>query len=467
MLGISSVGAVCEEHNPFTLELFCLTCSEAICGRCAIQKHNNHIAENIQATASDKRKELKALLTDSTTRRALRDAHEYTKTCLKEKANIQADVQTTVNSIQVHIQALKDELDKLGKDMITDVIEKEVSLVGTMEKNIEDAETREKASYASIETLRQIIDRTRDLELINKSNNLKSVISEVKKSCKPPPAKCVKVKYKPLVHSVRSSVGRVSMEAMLKRPVHYVELGSLQLSRSISCIFPVDGLKAWIAFRKYIQLCGKDGALGPRIDTGEHVYGMCSNSNGTVFTACKTNVKVITSKMNAKFLFQLSHEPSDLKINERDFFIISFKEAKRVALFDTKGRAVQEFDIRHFGFRFGVRINDPWKIAISETQDIYLTDFSSEGIGVFDSKCEIKYAFESNVYRHATLCCDRGLIFIADYKRDCVQVYSQEGQLLQTCQMQGIIAPCSIAVDKHGDLWIGSWNGLVKIYSPR
>lgn len=467
MLGKSSVTAVCEEHSPFTLDLFCLTCSEAICGRCAIHKHNNHIAEHIQITATDRRNELKASLTDSTTKRAMRDVREYSKACVREKANIKSDVQNTINGIQVHIQALKNELDEIGKVMITEVIEKEISLMETMEANIELGERNEKASYASLETLKQIIDRTRDVDLINKYDSLKSVISEVKKSCKSPPAKCVRIKYKPLVHSLRSSVGRVHMDAFLKRPVHYVELGSLQLGKYISSIYPVDESKAWIAFRKYIQLCSKDGTLGIRIDIGEHVAGLDANSNGSVFIASKTSVKVLTTKMIVKLLFQLPHEPSDIKINERDFLIICFKDAKRLAMFDTKGKAVFEFDVRHFGFRFGLRINDPWKIAINENEDIYLTDYASENIGVFDSRCEIKSAFESNVYKHASLCCDRGLLFIADYKRDCVQIYSREGQILQTCQTQGVIAPCSIAVDKVGDLWIGSWNGLVKVYSPR
>lgn len=136
-------------------------------------------------------------------------------------------------------------------------------------------------------------------------------------------------------------------------------------------------------------------------------------------------------------------------------------------LFDTKGKVVMDLDIRHFGFRFGIRINEPWKLAVSETGDIYLTDFTSEAIGVFDSNCEIKNAFESNVHRHASLCCDKGLLFIADYRQDCVQIYSQEGHALQTCQTQGLGAPSCIAVDKTGDLWLGCWNGLVRVYAPR
>lgn len=467
MIGKSSSEVVCEDHSPFTLELFCLTCSEAICGRCAIHKHCNHIAENIKMTAIDRRSDLQAELNGPMAKRAVKDIHEYLKACRKEKANVQNDVQSAVQSIQMHVQALKDELDEFGKSVIKDLVEKEVTFIGKLEKNIEEAGRRDKATFASVETLKQIVDRSRDLELVNKYKDLQKVITDVKRFGKPPPATSVRFNYKPLVNTLGPAIGRLRVDAFLNKPVQYVELGSLQFNKNVTCILSVDHTKAWICFRKYIQLCGKDGTYGVRVDCEEIVTAIDANLNGTVFVACTASLKVLTSKMTIKHLFNLPHEPSDMKINDKDLYIFSFKEARRVATFDTKGKAVHEFDIRHFGYRFGIRIQEPWKMAKGENGDIYLTDYSSETIGVFDEQGEIKHGFETKVYRHASLCCDRGLLFVADYKRDCIHVYSQEGHLLQTCQTSGIYTPCSVAVDSAGDLWLGSWSGLVKIYTAR
>ncbi|KAL4229155.1 hypothetical protein ACF0H5_012193 [Mactra antiquata] len=467
MVGKSSTETVCDDHSPFTLELFCLTCSEAICGRCAIHKHCNHIVENIKMTAIDRRNELKSKISGFVTAKSIRDIQDYVKACKREKSNVQNDVQNTVQSIQLHVGALKDELDQFGKTMIKDLIEKETTITDKLDKNIQEAERRDKATFVSMETLKQIVDRSRDLEIVNKYKNLQKVIVDVKRYGKPPPATSIRFKYKPLVNTIGPATGRLRVDAFLNKPVQYIESGAMQFNKCVTCIFPIDHTKAWIGYRKYIQLCGKDGTYGIRVDCQEIVSAIDANLHGTIFIACISTMRALTSKMTTKYLFNLSHEPSDMKINDKDQFIISFRDAKRVATFDAKGKALHDFDIRHFGFRFGIRINEPWKMAVSEREDIYLTDFSSEAVGVFDPQGEIKNAFETKIYRHASLCCDRGLLFIADYKRDCIHAYSQEGHLLQTCHTPGIYAPCSIAVDPSGDLWVGTFNGQTKIYTAR
>ena len=57
----------CDEHKAFSLEIFCNTCAEPICGRCAIQKHLNHVTEDIAINANEKRKHLTGVLNDNVT----------------------------------------------------------------------------------------------------------------------------------------------------------------------------------------------------------------------------------------------------------------------------------------------------------------------------------------------------------------------------------------------------------------
>ncbi|XP_052253113.1 uncharacterized protein LOC127859647 [Dreissena polymorpha] len=404
---------------------------------------------------------------DSGTRRVFREIRDNIKACQREKSVIEEDSQNTVRAIQAHIQNLKEELDAYGQKLIKEVLENESKAIATLGKKIDDGERNEKALKVSMATLKQISERLRDVDIINKYDSLKATITEAKRSSKSLPVQSVRIKYKPLIQSIKPLMGRIQTKTSLKKPLDYIEICSLNFQKFVSAICPIDENKAWVGYRKFIQLCANDGSQGTRVDMEETVVSIATTSSGAIVVCCKASVKALLNKPAHKVLFHLVHEPSDMVVNENDNLIVCFKEAKKVTVFSIRGKPLQEMDVRNLGFRFGFRMNDPWKLALDDNQNVYLTDYLSETIVVYDRYFELKTAFASNVYRNASLCCSRGLLFVADYKRDCVQILSESGDLLQTCQTSAIGSPSSIAVDKTGSLWLGSLSGQVKVYSKR
>ena len=86
---------------------------------------------------------------------------------------------------------------------------------------------------------------------------------------------------------------------------------------------------------------------------------------------------------------------------------------------------------------------------------------------MFDGLGDMKSTFRCNVFRRAIICCDQGLIFIADQRKDQIYVFSDTGQLLQTIRAEGISGLWSMNIDKGGNLWLGSLHGALRIYGRK
>ena len=463
MIGHAPWNAHCSRHNPFNLELFCINCSQLICGRCVLETHNNHVTENAEHYARDKRKELETKLADHLSSKIVSNIDDHIKILKKEKESVQNDIDKTVASIKNHVNALKSKLDEFCDQVVSDVEQKGEVYSKSFDKRIHSVQQKRKATYISLETLKQIVHRTRDIEFITKYSRLEDVLSDLVSDNKLDIVPHLEVSYISLLDSLNKSVGRVNVNAQLTKRIVFAEEISVQFPRHVVSICPVDATRAWVGFRKHIQQCTRDGNLGLRIGVGDFVVSIDKSSGEILYVACRTCVKILTNKMLLKEVFSLAHEPSDMKFNQVDEIVIAFRDARRVALFSNRGLLLKEFDIRHFGYRFGVRMNDPWKLALTDNHDILLTDYTSEHIAVFDENCDMKGTFRSNVYKQASIGYDSGLLHIIDYKRDCLNLFSEDGYFLQSQPLEGLKAPSCVAI-KFGYVWIGSWNGLVKCY---
>ena len=461
MVGKGSWEAVCEIHNPFTLELFCVTCSVPICGRCALDKHLSHVTEDVNACANEKRRRLKALMNDNLTKRMLRESREHLTANRKDRTHLALDVAKVTGQIKQFMETQKAEIDSMGKRLIAELKEKEEACLSSLDRRYQEAEYRQRSAEQVLTTTKRIIERTRDVDFLRRYADLHTVVQKAKKHSQVVQQN-VGCEFIPLLKL--GSLGRVKLNVRLKKTIDFYDIGKASFQKRISCICPTSDSNAWIAYRKTIQLCYKDGLLGTQIELDDIIISMAENSYETLFIACKTAIKVLGSKLVQKTSFHLSHEPSSIAFTDDDSLVICYKDARRVSIHSMNGKVIREMDVRHFGYRFGARITDPWRVAINDDQDILIADCSSENIAIFDSQGEIKSSFRCNVFRKAILCCDQGLVYVADQKRDYINIFSETGQLLQSIRAEGISGLWSMSIDKTGNLWLGSWNGAVKIY---
>ena len=454
----------CDEHKAFSIELFCNTCAEPICGRCAIQKHLNHVTEDIAINANEKRKHLTGVLSDNVTGRLLRELRDNLVSNRKEKGRLGVEVGKITDEIKGHMDKLKANIDKMGNKLIEELKLNEQTWLASLDRKYQEAEYRQKSTEQIFTISKQIIEKADDVDFIKKYTHLKVAIHSTTKLSKPV-LQCISCQFIPL--SKPGLFGRIKLNASLRKAVEFYDAGKATFQKRVYSICPTSDSKAWIGYGKTIQLCNKDGKLGIKIDLDDMVISIAENSLETVYVACKTAIKVIGSKLVPKTSFHIPHEPSAIAFNDEDNLIICYKDARRVSVHSTKGKVLKELDVRHFGYRFGARITDPWRICISENQDILVADYSSENIAVFDGLGDMKSTFRCNVFRRAIICCDQGLIFIADQRKDQIYVFSDTGQLLQTIRAEGISGLWSMNIDKNGNLWLGSLYGALRIYGRK
>ena len=455
---------VCEVHKTFTLELFCNTCSEPVCGRCAINKHLNHVTEDIALNAKEKRKHLAGVLSDSNTNRLLRDLRDNLVSNRKEKVRLGLEISKITDEVKQYMDKLKADIDKMGMKLIEELKKNEESWLSSLDSKYQEAEYRQRSTEQIFTTSKRIIEQAKDVDFIRKYRQLKAAIQSTKKSSQPV-LQCVSCQFIPL--SKPGLFGRIKMNASLRKAVEFYDVGKATFQKRIYSICPTSDSTAWIGYGKTLQICHKDGKLGIKIELDDMVISIAENSFETVFIACKSAVKFIGSKLVPKTSFHLPHEPASIAFSDEDNLIICYKDARRVSIHSTKGKVIKELDVRHFGYRFGARITDPWRIGINENQDILVADYSSENVAVFDSSGEIKSTFRCNVFRRAIICCDQGLIFVADQRKDQIYVLSDTGQLLQTIRAEGISGLWNMSIDKAGNLWLGSLHGALKIYGRK
>ena len=461
---MSEIGVVCNSHKAFSLELFCNTCAEPICGRCAIDKHLNHITEDIAINANEKRKHLTGVLSDSVTGKLLRDLRDNLVSNRKEKARLGLEVSKITDEIKQHMDKLKANIDKIGTKLIEELKLNEETWLSSLDRKYQEAEYRQRSAEQILTISKRIIEMAKDVDFIRKYVQLKAAIQGTKKMSKPV-LQCVGCQFIPL--SKPGLFGRIKMNASLRKAVEFYDAGKATFQKRVYSICPTSESRAWICYGKTLHLCHKDGKLGVKIDLDDLVISIAENSLETVFVACKTVIKVIGSKLVPKTCFHIPHEPTDIAFNDEDNLIICYKDARRVSVHSTKGKVIKELDVRHFGYRFGARITDPWRISISENQDILVADYSSENVAVFDGSGEMKSTFRCNVFRRAIICCDQGLIFVADQRKDQIYVFSDMGQLLQTIRAEGISGLWSMNIDRDGNLWLGSMHGALRIYGRK
>ena len=403
-------------------------------------------------------------MNDSITQRLLRELRDQLITNRKNRTHFLLEVAKLTGQIKQYMERQKAEIDTMGRKLIDELKENEEAWLSSLDRKFQEAESRQRSTEQILTTTKRIVERTRDVDFIQRYDQLQAVVQRAKKRCQAVQQN-VTCEFIPL--SKLGPLGRVKIISSLRKTIEFYDMGKASFQKRIASICPTSDSNAWIGYRKTLQLCYKDGMLGIKIEVDDIIISIAENSNETVFVACKTAVKVIGSKMVPKTCFHLSHEPSNIAFTEDDSLVICYKDARRVSIHSMKGKVIKDLDVRHFGYRFGARITDPWRLAINDNQDILVADCSSENIAIFDNVGEIKSSFRCNVFRKAIICCDQGLAYVADQKKDHIHVFSETGQLLQTIRAEGISGLWSMAVDRSGNLWLGSWNGAVKIYGRK
>ena len=121
----------------------------------------------------------------------------------------------------------------------------------------------------------------------------------------------------------------------------------------------------------------------------------------------------------------------------------------------------------------------PWGLAVSDRDEIAVTDCWNHRVQIFDSSGNYLRSFGRQGNKHGKFNCPYGItfhknrnIFVADSGNHRIQIFSVEGKYIGMFGGKGIrdnqlSNPCGLSVDSNGNIIVAdTGNQLIKIFSP-
>lgn len=391
----------------------------------------------------------------------LEDRQTATQT---EIERLQIDVEKEIIRINEYVRNLKELIDKRAEMMIKNAKDSKIRHTCELtrqKKIIEDFINRIKdcvVSYRNSTNWMCFNDESKK-KLDNSVRNLVKLSDQVTEE-----NVHIKCTAKPLSDSILDFMGKVGVRVFLAQPLVSNLFQTFQFPGAVHSICPVNSQQAWIGYQNYIQLCSKSGHRNRPVDVGEDVHDITSDKKGNVLIACHSSVKCLNSANDLRVLFSCRKTPQGIAVLDNGNIVTCI--GNEVVEYNTKGELVSVFGNTH-----AVELRMPYKVAVNTDGDVCVSDYQSSAgeVVVFESSGRLKAKLRTEGMAPRGVACSlQGIIYVADFRADRINLYSSQGHFLHTLvssNTDGLCGPLSIAVDDSGDLWIGDWKRKVRIYN--
>ena len=230
----------------------------------------------------------------------------------------------------------------------------------------------------------------------------------------------------------------------------------------ISC---VEGGLAWVKTgftptRTTLQLVDKRGSISDTITVDFIINDMAVAADGNLLLADYNKCfKSVSRQKNIRTLFSTSEKPWGLCCLPNGDIVVTFKQDKKVQVYNRNGKMRQSFD--HIKFEY------PNKVAVNKVNnDINICDKRKLIAITADGQLRYEYTGQGDSkFDSQDVCTDQlGHILITDYHNHRIHILDQDGQFIQyiMTSKQELHKPTTIEVDKEGYVWVGEYVGSDK-----
>ena len=380
----------------------------------------------------------------------------------REIERLHVDVEKEVAKIREYVQALKVLIDKRAETMIRSAHESKVrhtkelvrqkKIVGEFINKVKECVSKHRHCNDSTacfnDTEKKVYNSVRNLVTLSDQISEENVH--------------IKCTAKPLSDATLDFMGKVGVRVFLAQPLGVRLCRTFQFPGAVHSICPINNHQAWIAFQNFIQLCSKSGNHNRPINVGEDVHDITSDRRGNLLIACHSSVKCLDTSHELKTLFKCPKTPQGIATFENGHIATSM--GNDVVVYNSQGQL-----IRMLGDSGDLKM--PYKVAVNTNGDVCVSDYQSSSgeVVLFDSAGRVKAKLRTDGMAPRGLACNiQGIIYVADFRSDRINLYSTQGHFLHTllnANTDGLSGPLSVAVDDGGDLWIGDWKRKVRVYS--
>lgn len=381
-----------------------------------------------------------------------------------EIERLSIDVDKEIARIHDYVHNLKTMIDKRAENMVRNANESRARHCSELSRQMKTMET-------FTNRIKECVERHR-----NHMNWLQSGDSNAKKHATNSLSNLVKLSElvteenvhikctcKPLTEASVDFMGKVGVRVFLAKPLIASLCKTFQFPGAVHSICPVNSDQAWIGYQHFIQLCSKTGNRYPPIDVNDDVHDIASDKKGNILIACHSDIKLLDTSNELKTLFHCNKTPQGIAVLDDGNIVACV--GKEVVVYSPEGETISVFGDANTG-----DMKMPYKVVVNATGDICVTDYQSSAgeVAVFDSGGRPKAKVRTEGMAPRGVACNvQGIIYVADFRADRVNLYSPQGHFLHTLvnsNSDGLSGPLGIAVDDGGDLWIGDWKRKVRVY---
>lgn len=496
-------------HEKQELNYFCKDCKATVCQMCCTLEHSGHALEHIKVEAATQKEEMRNLV--ETRRQNLQTKKNVVLQLDKDCAHlfqqgeaVKKDVQTFTDNLMVIIEAQRQNIFEAVERLVNSSIE---SL--TNEKRKVEAEI--KAMESSLEIVEKLFTQSTDIDVLRQRTSLEKILVQNSRN-------------EPVIRALESITAIILPFEKNEKLLNIVErekIGALIIlhqTKASQSIAEGENLNEAFAGREARFTLTTKNAEGRQ----------CYNKRDQITVEirdeqeheCEADVEVNDSKSGA---YNISYSPRAqgkyfliVKVNEQHVrgspFILLVKARERpisrkLTLRRKKGgrqpvypgvpqhyfselaACSQNVPETPFHFKsvlcFGENgssegtFNHPWGVAVSDADDIAVSDCMNNRVQLFDSRGKYLKSFGSEMSNHGEFIHPRGLcfddnrnIFIADSGNHRVQIWNPEGsRLLGMFGGKGrgdneLYDPCGLSVDARENIIVAdSGNKVIKIFS--
>ena len=500
----------CSEprHEKEEVRFFCKNCTLAVCQTCINLKHSGHALEHIEDEAERRKTEMKNIV-------------ETQRQNLIAKKNTVKQLDEDYAKLIQQGEDLKRNVQKFADDLFAIIEARKQNIFATVEsqtKKLFESLTTQKNKIAdeikliesSLEKAEKLLMRSYNIEVVGLNTSPETIFEGIH------------VQGEPVVHDPGSLPVFVFVQNQkLLDIVTSEEIGILEIlhqTKASQSIADGKGLNETFAGRE------TQFALTTKTAEGRQCYNRRDRVTVEIRDErgreCRTEVRISDNK-NGQYKISYSPKeqgrysiiikvngehvrgsPYDLLVKVREEAISSgilFARAKNSVghspspsasryFLPEQGACSQAMFVKPFHFKpvlsFGKEgssvgmFQRPWGVAVSDTDEVAVTDYLNHRVQIFDSGGNYlrsfgRYGTNQGVFNDPRgMCFDNNRnIFVADKGNHRIQVFNREGKYMGMFGGKGsrdsqLSSPWGLSLDANGNIIVAdSGNKLIKIFS--
>ena len=467
--------AFCSEprHERKELEFFCENCKLAVCQTCINLEHSGHALKHIEDEAERRKTEMRNVVETQRQnllikKNAVKQLDEDYAKLIQQAEDVKRNVQKFVDDLFATIEARKQNIFVVVENQTKKSLESLTTQKSKMENEI-------KLIESSLEKADKLLTRSINVEVVRLNTSPETIFEGI-------------VQDEPVVHDPGSLPTLVFVQNQkLLDTVSSEEIGILEIlhqTKASQSVVEGKGLNETFAARETQFTLTTKTAEGRQ----------CHNKRDRVTVEirdvrgreCGTEVRINDNK-NGQYKISYSLKEQGrysviIKVNGEHVFgspyhlLVKARERSEVVL-------VKPFQFKPV-LSFGKESSSvgmfkcPWGVAVSDTDEIAVTDCENHRVQIFDSGGNYLRSFGRSGSKKGEFRYPRGLcfdnnrnIFVADQGNNRIQIFSGEGRYMGMFGRKGSLDsqlsnPWGLSLDANGNVIVAdSDNKLIKIFS--